>query len=99
MSFLVIGDELHFDGYLIGMLAQAGIPATVMDNAIEHLECATMPEEEDEPEPVAPTGSDPGDYDQALDDLTRAAGEYAKGGLLRMSDLANIVAQLKEETS
>lgn len=101
MSFLVIGDEIHYDGHLVGMLAQAGVPATVMDDVIERLECATMPEEVEEPEPevVEVEVSSPDDYDQALEDLEILCDTNAKNGLLRMSDLRRFIAQLKEETS
>lgn len=53
MSVQVIGDEIHFDGYVVGMLAQAGVPATVMANLEEWLNNATLdpPADDFEPEP------------------------------------------------
>ena len=99
MSIQVVGDELHFEGYVVGMLAQAGVPATTMERLVDWLNEADIHPPLDESEPEIVEVPCEGDYDQALDDLVRAAGEYAKGGLLRMSDLANIVTQLKEETS
>lgn len=98
MNVQVIGDEIHFDGYVVGMLAQAGVPATVMADLEEWLNNATLDPPADDAEPEPSSDPDPDAYDAALADVELAAKEYAKGGLLRLSDLAKIVAQLKEET-
>jgi len=36
-------------------------------------------------------------YDCALDDVQRVAKEFARGGLLRLTDLAKLCQQLKDE--
>lgn len=90
----VIGDELHFDGELVAIMTTNAAP-THRDRFLEALD------PEDEPETTkAESGADGklSDYDQALSDVATAAKEYAKGGLLRMPDLATICAKLKEET-
>lgn len=82
----VIGDEIYFGGELVAVMTTNGAPSHVA-NFLEALEGAPSHECATVP-----------DYDQALSDVATAATEYAKGGLLRMSDLATIRAKLKEET-
>lgn len=88
----VIGDELHFDGQLVAIMTTNAAP-THRDRFLDALD----PEDETR---KAESGADGklSDYDQALSDVATAAKEYAKGGLLRMPDLATICAKLKEET-
>lgn len=119
MQFKLIDDELHYDGYLVGMLVSTGVPASVMGPLRDGLEDGTLFDEEDTDVPKCPEcevepkhkkdcshfedkcGKTPRDliedYDCALDDVQRAAKEYARGGLLRLSDLAVICKQLLEE--
>lgn len=92
----VIADEIHFEGELVAIVATS--PShSLMTRFLDHLDEAVVPEETAK----AGDGADgkPTDYDQALDDVQRAAKEYAKGGLLRVADLATIITRLKEETS
>lgn len=81
----VIGDELHFDGMLVAILTD-NAPPTHLGRFVDLIEHGEE-KDEDKPEP-----SD----DTVLDQLWSDATDSAKGGLLRMADLANIVARLKE---
>lgn len=82
----VIGDELHFDGMLVAILTD-NASATTRGRFEDLIRYGEEREDEDKPEP-----SD----DTVLDQLWSDATDAAKGGLLRMADLANIVTRLKE---
>lgn len=108
----LIGDEIHFDGELVALLtdnASASHRGRFTDLVeygeqaedegdcdcpprLHKTDCGSHKAEDGAP----PTGDE---YDQALDDLARVAKEYAKGGLLRMGDLATMITQLKKEES
>lgn len=106
MSAQIIADEIHFMGYVVGILAQTGVPATVMGEFEHGMNNGTLFEDEpqlcdecaNEIERGGPAEPDPDAYDDALTDIERTAKEYAKNGLLRLTDLATIIKQLREET-
>lgn len=87
----IIGDELYFDRELVAILTDNASATTRgrFEDLILYGE-----EQEDEDKPVK---ADVDDYDRALDDCVTAAKEYAKGGLLRLTDLAIIIRKLKDE--
>lgn len=84
----VIGDELHFDGMLVAIMTD-NAPPTHLGRFVDLLNHG---EEKAEAEDEKPAPSD----DTVLDQLWSDATDAAKGGLLRMGDLANIVTRLKE---
>lgn len=108
----LIGDELHLDGSLVAILvegpgdAQRGRFEDLFrfgeDEAddcgcpvrLHHKECEYHKAEDGTPPSVGREGDG---YDEALADVAVTAKEYAKGGLLRMSDLATIIRKLKED--
>lgn len=90
----VIGDELYFERELVAILTD-NAPATLRGRFVDLLHDGEETSEDENDKAKAPAeGVD--EYDQVLDDLERAAREYSKGGLLRMSDLPKIIARLKE---
>lgn len=85
----LIGDELFFDRQLVAMLTTGATP-TVQQAFRDLIEFGEDPEDV----PIVKEQAD--DYVQALEDLGIGAKEFAKGGLLRMTDLAIIIDRLKE---
>lgn len=85
----VIGDELHFDGELVALLTDNAAPTHLgrFTDLIEHGE-----EKDEDAAAEAEVKEIP-----VLDALWSKATDAAKGGLLRMGDLANIIARLKED--
>lgn len=85
----IIGDEIWSDGYLIGLLAQHGVPATVLDTFVFEPPASG---------PIAPDEikDSQRDYDTACDDIEKAVALQAKNGLLRVTDLKTIIKGLKE---
>lgn len=84
----VIGDELHFDGMLVAIMTD-NAPPTHLGRFVDLIEHGEEKQaEDDKPEPSEET---------VLDALWSKATDSAKGGLLRMGDLANIIARLKED--
>lgn len=61
---------------------------------IPHLHDCSLYEKPKKPN-VVPTGGDT-EYDCCLDDVQRVAKEYARGGLLKLTDLAKLCQTLKE---
>ena len=110
----VRGDELHFDGQVVALLVNGGREDSHMGTFLDwvrdnpDLEVGTPDKCECKHKAdchmhraevgTAPDDDAPTDYDTALDDVGKAAEEYAKGGLLRMSDLAIVLRKLKEGT-
>lgn len=85
----IVADELLFEGELVAILTTNACATTrgrFEDLIRDGLE---VEDEEKKPEP-----SD----DTVLDALWSKATDSAKGGLLRMADLANIITRLKEDT-
>lgn len=87
----IVADELLFEGELVAILTTNAC-ATTRGRFEDLIRDGIEQEDEDKA-----TDPDVDDYDRALDDLERAAKEFAKGGLLRMSDLATIIKRLKDE--
>ena len=84
----IIGDEIFHDGTLVAILT-TGVPPTIMDRFTDKLEeCDLRPKEGDETKPR-----------DVLGELLEKATKIARGGLLRLPDLARIVASLKECTA
>lgn len=85
----IIADEIHFEGELVAIMttnATCTLRGRFEDLLLEAQDPPTKDEETGKPSTDA----------HPLDALAERAGEIAKGGLLRMSDLVRIVAQLKE---
>lgn len=119
MDVRIIGDEIYYQGHLVGVLAQEKTPPSIIREFTFDFNNATLFEDVscqscnavpvtahtcdcpnyDPPEgcgkPAPPDNVDV--YDGALDDVQRASKEYAKGGLLKLSDLATICKKLAEE--
>lgn len=94
----LIGDELHFDGMLVAIMTD-NVHATHrgrFEILIRHGEEEGSDEDEDESSPAV--DPDVSVEERVLDALWSDATDKAKGGLLRMGDLANIIARLKEDT-
>lgn len=82
----IIGDELHFDGHLVAVMAE-GLPATVQDR-FGYL--FRYGEDVTEDEKFTAEQIDLSIKVQA------EAKKYARGGLLKLTDLAIILGKLKE---
>lgn len=82
----VIGDELHFDRELVAIMTD-NASATLRGRFVDLLNHGEEKAEDEKPEPSE---------DTVLDALWSKATDAAKGGLLRMGDLANIITRLKE---
>ena len=76
----VIADEIHADGQLVAIIVP-DLPATVHERFIELLDA------------MSPDTKPPADLLGELEEKARAS---SRSGLLRMSDLAIIIARLKE---
>jgi len=79
MKVQVIGDEIHYDGYLVAIIAQ-GAPATVCGAFTDDLNGGGLTTREDA---------------ELLDSVLDEARKKARGGLLSINDLATIVASHK----
>jgi hypothetical protein len=79
----VIGDELHFDGELVAIMTTNAAP-THRDRFLDALD----------PEGVKAAD----EVEDVPAKIEAEAKKLAKGGLLRMTDLAIIIARLKEDT-
>lgn len=98
MNVQTIGDEVYADGWLVALLATDTGCASAIDLFRDWLEHATVADDRpDEPEPTPPEqGAD--SYEAALQDVATSITPFIRGGLVRVSDLHRILAQLKEET-
>lgn len=85
----LIGDEIHFEGELVAIMTTN--PAPTQQARFQELLLEARDPKADEDEPVTPDKEI-----SVLDELWSKATDTAKGGLLRMADLANIIARLKE---
>lgn len=103
----LVGDELFFNGELVAVLVN-NLPATIIGRFTDMIDYG--PEDEDDADCGCPPrlhklecshykaeDGKSDEYDDALQDVERAAKEYARGGLLRMPDLATLIATLREE--
>lgn len=108
-SLRLIGNELHFDGELVAILttnAAASHRGRFEDMLVhgeevegtEECKCPPRLHNEDCAYHKTEDGA-PKDDKQILDELWSSATDSAKGGLLRMPDLANIVTRLKRDTA
>lgn len=89
MGILVIGDELHIDGMVVAVLAQSGVPATIMADFVEGLENGTL-FEADQPEPLSPDEKvDLGH--EARDVLLAHFTQRGRGGLWRSADICAVL--------
>lgn len=109
MQLQLIGDEIHFDGQLVALLVQSGTVPSTLREFIDQLN-AEKPFHDEEANPEceckhrvdcpyhrAEVGTQSTEYDDAIDDLTNSMKAFARGGLIKISDLQNIGTQLKEE--
>ena len=95
----IIGDEIRWDAYLVGLLATAGVPATVMADFREFIEHAELGGDEEAcgPPPSGNTETEAFAYADALSDVMREVTRVAKNGLLQLSAVAAIIDQLRTE--
>lgn len=83
----VIGDVLHFDGYVVGRLSP--VPATVRDRLDTALSNAYI--EEPEPEPGPPFVDD-----ETEAEILKRAKDTAQAGFVSLAELAAIIANVKK---
>lgn len=96
MNVQTIGNEVYADGWLVALLAKDSGCASATDEFRYWLEHATVADDRpDEPEPPE-QGAD--SYEAALQDVATSITPFIRDGLVRVSDLHRILAQLKEET-
>lgn len=98
MNVQAIGDEVYADGWLVALLATDTGCASAIDEFRSWLENAQVADDREEPEdkPTPEQGAD--SYEAALQDVATSLTPFIRGGLVRVSDLHRILAQLKEET-
>lgn len=85
----LIGDELHVDGMVVALLAQRGVPASVMADLVDGLENGTLFEAAKE-EPLSPDERvDLGHEEREA--LLAHMTKVARGGLLRLADVCEAV--------
>lgn len=98
MNVQAIGNEVYADGWLVALLATDTGCASAIDTFRDWLEHAQVADDREEPEdkPMPEQGAD--SYEAALQDVATSITPFIRGGLVRVSDLHRILAQLKEET-
>lgn len=89
----VVGDELHVDGMLVAVLAQSGVPATVMDKLVQSLDGALLIGCADDtvPEQVGTTGIATPSSNDERDELLARLVKASRNGLLRLTDACTVV--------
>ncbi len=80
MQLEIVGDEIWYGGYMVGIFAQDGVPNSVLDQFRDGLENATLFESE-QPIPV----------NKFMD----RAKSLAKGGLIRYNQLETLQSQME----
>jgi hypothetical protein len=111
MDVLLIGDEIHADGYLVAIIVQTGAPHTVIgdfeacihsgtfyepeSDACPHCEATVLHENSCKHHVAQAITAAPDVYTAALDDAEARAVVKAKGGILRVSELKAIFADLR----
>jgi hypothetical protein len=89
-----IGDELHYDGQLVAVLAVSGIAPSALGAFTDALDAGFVDEEaKEELKEELETAS----YTAVMTDLMHNLKPFARGGLVKLTDVENIVNQLKEE--
>lgn len=105
----LIGDEIRVDGMLVALLVPTLPPASIIGDFLDFMADPVTYMEDWFEQPVVEDlrkgfkkdrlplfdGIPPDHYDDALDDVERAAKEFARGGLLSLSDLATVVSRLR----
>lgn len=110
LDAFLIGDEIHFQGYRVAILVASGVPATTMGDFTDALEAGLL-NEDARPDPCncahmkecpnykaedAANTDDP-TYEAVMTDLMHNLKPFARGGLVKLTDVERIVNQLKEE--
>lgn len=113
MEVYVHGDEIWYDGYRVGVLVQecTGTPATVLADFEMGLNNGTLFENSKKSpdcccdELIHPHHECPQfkaelakPYETAVEDIMEESTKIARGGLLRLTELAKVCKTLKEET-
>lgn len=80
------------------MLATDTGCASAIDTFRDWLEHAQVADDREEPTPDVVKDSGAESYEAALQDVATSLTPFIRGGLVRVSDLHRILAQLKEET-
>lgn len=88
MTIQVIGDVLHFDGYVVGRL-KSDVLATVRGRFEDALSNAYVDDDKEEIS-KAKVG------DELLKTVLEKAKEAAEAGMIELSDLEQICRELKE---
>jgi hypothetical protein len=102
-----IGDELHFRGELVAILAQSGTTATTMGEFTDMLEglsddmpapcdCAHM-QECTNYKAENSSNTNNATFEEVMRDLTHNLTPHARGGLLTFEVIQQVVKQLIEE--
>lgn len=108
LNVTLIGDELHFQGYRVGLLVQSGVPASAMEAFVDNLEAGLLNQDE-RPDPCNcahmrecpnykaedASNTDNATYEEVMRDLTHNL--RPRGGLLTLADVERTVKQLIEE--
>lgn len=106
----LIGDELHYRGERVAILVQQGVSATTIGDFTDELAAGLLNEDE-RPEPCDcahmkecpnykaenASNTDNATFEEVMRDLNHNLKPYARGGLLKFSDIENVVKQLIEE--
>ncbi len=93
MTVQVIGDVLHFDGYVVGRL-KTDVPATVRASLEEALGNAYV-DNDDELNEAKEDACKAG-YERGLDDMAKQAEEASEAGFVEVKQIADLVKTLKE---
>lgn len=94
MSTQLIGDAIYHQGELVALLVVTGASATVLGDFTDRLETGSLRDEEIE---AAEAKMEEPTYSEVMTDLAHNLKRYARGGLVKLTDVQNIVNQLKEE--
>lgn len=110
INCFLIGDELHYRGERVAILVQSGVCATTMGDFTDELEAGLLNEDE-RPDPCScahmkecpnykaedASNTDGATYEEVMKDLTHNLTPFARGGLIKLSDVGRIVKELIEE--
>jgi len=94
MTVEVIGDVLHFDGYVVGRL-KSDVPATVRGRLEEALSNAYVDTDDDKKE-VGEDACKAG-YERGLDDMAKQAEEASEAGFVELKQIQDLAKTLKEQ--
>lgn len=91
MTVTVIGNVLHFRGYVVGRLS-TDVPATVRADLEDALENAVVSGDEDN---SAAEDACKAGYERGLDNMVEQADEASEAGFVEVKELRQIASVLK----